>query len=242
MISEKESSNKEALSNYLDQISLDCSKPVVLLDADRTLCREDTGKNAFRKLNLDLVQIKNGFKEHGYKYQGFKTMSDILSSSDKDQYLSYCKQVAFEVELYSGVVSFLVSSSKIFNIIIVTAGCGPIWENIMLKNNLSIKVISGGHSKCDNFLIGRGEKGFIAKYFKKTTKKTIISIGDSDVDTLMLKASDKKGIVVNHRKNKDLLSNFYKHQIDFQMSFNEYNHSEIPQITFNELEKTITGE
>lgn len=245
MISHNELINKRRLLKHLIMLTadLDISKPVLLLDADRTLCREDTGKIVFDRLDLQWHEVKEGFKKNAYTFKGFKIMSDILSSANKNSYMECCFQVASELDLYPGVIEFLLSAKRFLNVIVVTAGCGPIWNMIVSENNInSVYVIAGGHSKCDDFLIGRNEKGYIVDYFQCITDNPVISIGDSDVDTLMLNGSDKKGVVVNHRRNQDLFNNFDKSNIDFQITFEDYYHDGIRVTSFFELNKIIKGE
>ncbi len=243
MINTCETKNAAEILKHLKELIIDNTKPIILLDADRTLCDQDTGRKVFDYLNLDWSIIKKGFKQHGYVYTGFKTMCDVLSTSTKQDYLNSCHKTAANMELYPGAVKFLSNISKQVNTIILTAGCGPIWEEILDLNRIEhVTVISGGHSTCDNFLIGRKEKGFIASYFNALTSHPLIAIGDSDVDTLMLLNSDIRGLVVNHKNNGDLINNLGTESIDFQISFSDFKHRKIKQTSYFDLQQLVTGE
>jgi len=243
MINTCKTKNTAEILKHLKELIIDNTKPIILLDADRTLCDQDTGRTVFDYLNLDWSTIKKGFKQHGYVYTGFKTMCDVLSTSPKQDYLNSCNKTAANMELYPGAVEFLSNISKQVNTIILTAGCGPIWEEILDLNGVeNVTVISGGHSSCDDFLIGREEKGFIASYFKTLTSHSVIAIGDSDVDTLMLLRSDIRGLVVNHKNNGDIINNLGTENIDFQLSFCDFKHEEIKQTSYFDLKQLVIGE
>lgn len=240
MIPEDQNSNQEILFKYLLENSNKINKKsVILLDADRTICEEDTSRILNDLGNIDLKRIKMGFQKHGYTYDGFYLNAKIYSEMEVKKYKELSKIVASQTILYPGVVDFISDVQRIADVIIVTAGIKEIWKNIIKERKLVDVVLIGGiHDQCDDFIIGRHEKGIVCDFFKNMGKK-VVAFGDSDVDTLMLQKADKAIVVVNHKNNWDLIPNLKNHKSLYQISFKDFTHSGLNQIRFEDIIKEI---
>ena len=237
MIPLNEQSNRKVLLKKLNQ--LNC-KPkegiIIILDADRTLYEEDTSRILNEYADIEINEIKQGFND-GYIYQGFYNMSKIYSRINKKDYLMYCELIANQIKLYDGVKEFIHNMINNTNIFIVSSGIKKILEIIMQKNNLEeIPIIGGIHKDFDDYIIGRNEKGFICEHLKSFNGE-VFAFGDTDVDSLMLQKADHAIIVVNHRKNWDLLPKIRKHPSLYQISFNNYFHPKIRHISYKNCKK-----
>jgi len=239
MIPSDQQSNKKKLLNILKEINIHSKKRIlILLDSDRTIYEPDTSRilNEFAK--IDINEIKKGF-QNGYTYQGFYNMAMIYSNINAENYLEHCKTVAQRIELYDGVKDFIHEVKKYADIIFVTSGIKNILENILKRNNLEkIPIIGGIHNIFDEYIVGRNEKGFICEYFKSKNKE-IYAFGDTDVDTLMLQKADHATIVVNHRKNWDLIPHIKNHPDLYQISYNNFYHPNIKKTSFKLFYKVI---
>lgn len=236
MIPNDEKTNQTHLLNELKKNQSQFRKKyIILLDADRTICENDTSRILNNYCQIDSNVIKQGFVKHGYTYAGFKNMADIYSELSIDEYLEKSKLVASEIELYPGVVAFIQGMQHLAEICIITSGVKAIWEAILEKNQLvNITLFAGGYTNLDDYVIGRNEKGFLCQYFKSAQKK-VIAFGDSDVDTLMLQNADHAIVVVNHRNNWDLISHLKYHTSLYQISFKDYFHEKIKKVTYKSL-------
>lgn len=232
-----ENENKQILEKFLKQISFDSNKPFLLLDADRTLYKDDVGLLMANELNLDWDSIKKDFEKYGYTYNGFLTMYKVFSSVSTPQCAITSEKISNQIELYDGVKNFLLKSVNKFNTLIITAGVGEVIKCLCDHNNIcNINIIASQyHNQDENFLIGKQEKGFIVDFFRTISKKPIIAIGDSDLDSIMLSKADIKGIVINHRKNKDLLDSLSKDQLNFQIQIDNFKHDGLFTVVFTDL-------
>ncbi|MHA1427457.1 MAG: HAD family hydrolase [Candidatus Helarchaeota archaeon] len=232
MISSDDQINHKILLKNLKKLSYHPEKAIIiLLDADRTLYEADPSRLLNKYADIDLNEIKQGFKD-GYIYRGFYNMAKIYSQIDKADYLAYCESIANQIRLYDGVKEFIRNMVNEANIFVISSGIKRILELILEKNDLGdIPIIGGIHKDFDEYIIGRNEKGFICDHFK-LLNGTIFAFGDTDVDTLMLQRADHAIIVVNHRNNWDLFPKIQNHPSLYQISFKNYIHPKIKQITF----------
>jgi len=240
MIPPNKENNFKIVSDELEKISSNFDKEcVILLDADRTLCEIDTSRILNELVNINFKEIKGGFLKHGYTYSGFKNMADIYSRLDVLDYIKFSQKTADQVELYPGVFKFLKESKKFADLCIVTSGVKRIWESILQKYSLEhINLIGGTHTKLDNYIVGRDEKGQIAEFFSQIGLISI-AFGDSDVDSLMLKKANHAFVVVNHRNNADLLPHIKNHSSLYQISFKDYYHDGIEISNFEKISNLI---
>ena len=221
--------NIKSLSEYLEDLLPHLEKQhVVLLDADRTICQEDTSRRFNIEAGIDLGRIKSGFKRFGYTFEGFFQNAAIYSELDVETYNSIGERIAREIELYPGVLEFIHRVSPIADVCIVTAGVRSIWENILINNDLGqVTLIAGNHMEIDRFIVGRDEKGLIAT-FLRSSGIVVTAFGDTDVDTLMLQNAHHAIIVMNHKRNWDLVPHLHGHQSLCQISFTGEYHHDIP--------------
>ncbi len=235
MISSSESENQKKLLTHLNSNFRENGKNIIiLLDADRTLYEPDTSRILVQKTDLDINEIKFGFKS-GYTYNGFYLMNQIYSKIEPNLYLKLSREIAQNINFYPGIESFLDNSQSYADIIIVSSGIKEILDSIFSNKGYSnIPRIAGTHFLLDKFIIGRNEKGIICEFFKSLGKK-IIAFGDSDVDSLMLKKADYAVVVVNHKNNIDLMDHLKDQRNISQISFKDYIHPNIPITTYKEF-------
>lgn len=234
MIPINQESNKEILRSILEEKLEYLTKDVIILmDADRTLCNIDTSRILTDMAKIDFSKIKKGFQKHGYTYNGFQNMALTYSQLSIEEYLKYSEETASQVNLYPGVINCINGARDFADIIIVTSGVKGIWDFILKKTGINeVFLIGGTHTEIDTYIIGREEKGMITNYFNDIGKTTI-AIGDSDVDSLMLKNANNAIIVLNHRNNADLLPHLFYHPSLFQITYKDYFHENIRKIKYH---------
>lgn len=212
---------------------------VLLLDGDRTLCKEDTSRLFLKMADLDFQVVKQGFKKYGYVYKAFYSAVKYYSSIPFHQYENISIQVAEQISLYPGICDMLHSIKDTVSVFIVSSGVRSIWQQIIDQNNIKyVHLLCGSRIDKDEYLIGKGEKGKICQFFKEKNR-IVCAIGDTDVDSIMLSNADCSIVVVNHRRNKDLIRNLRDHPCIYQISFSDFVHNEIKQISYSEVPQII---
>jgi len=211
----------------------------VLLDGDRTLCEPDTSRFFIERVNLDLAQIKQAFQEFGYTFPGFYNMVRCYSQIPLEDYVHHSRIIADDTILYPGVQEFLRDLQDRVDVLVVTSGIKEIWKRVLERFKLeNVHLIAGSRIELDNFLIGKIEKGLISSYFRQKNKCTA-AVGDSEIDQYMLANANLACVVINHRKNEDLIDHVRNHPNLFQISFRKYRFDNIPLIDFYKLSLII---
>ncbi|MFX1252166.1 MAG: HAD family hydrolase [Promethearchaeota archaeon] len=235
MIPSDEKNNQKVLLEKLNEKQKEFKKNmVILMDGDQTLCETDTSSILNKYAQIDGELIKKGFIQHNYEYPGFKIMAEIYSQLKIKDYLNYAQLTAPQVDLYPGVSDFIQNVKAFADISLLTSGHKVIWEKIFQRYNLDITIFSGIHAEIDEYIVGRNEKGLICQYFN-SLGKIVVALGDSGADILMLKNADHAIIVVNDENNSDLIPYLTNHPSLFQISFKNYQHKNIPVLTFQAL-------
>lgn len=214
---------------------------VVLVDGDRTLTPEDTSRSFLERASLPLAPIKESFQHHGYTYPGFLFHASVYLQVIEPHFSNLCREVAASVTLFAGAAEFLRRAAQLADVYVVTAGVAPIWSYLLEREGLDSVRVLGGIYHGARFLIGREEKGQICQYLQ-TQGCRVVAFGDSDVDTLMLQGADRAVVVVNHRRNDDLLPHLHGRAQLFQIALGEHVHTGLPRIDFLSAAQMIEGE
>ena len=199
--------NKEKILEIANGLDIQESQPVILIDADRTLSPNDSMAELFSKIeSLDWDDFCSGFQHFGYDFEAFREAIIATSKISAESYTKFCAEVANTIPMHSAAVDLLKGLIQGPGFpIIITCGGSTIWRRLLEKHDCDeIPIFGGSHFHVDNFLIGKEEKGILANFFK-TRGHPLISIGDSEVDELMLQHSDIAIMAHNHKKNRDLL-------------------------------------
>ena len=219
-----------------DALLTDALRPrhatVILVDGDRTLTQEDTSRLFLDRAGLSLAPIKEAFARHGYSYPGFLFHASVYLQVPEPIFDFLCQEIAASVSLYAGAAEFLLRAVQVADVYVVTAGISPIWSHLLARNGLDSVRVLGGIFPGARYLVGREEKGRICQYMVEQGRR-VVAFGDSDVDALMLQAAEKAVVVVNHRRNDDLLPHLRAHRGLSQISHCEHVHPSIPRIEYS---------
>lgn len=161
----------------------------LVLDADRTLSLEDTGRLVGNSLGIN-DSIRQIFEQRGYLDEAFTEVSAIWSAVCRDVYVSELERVADGVQLRACWQVILGVIAERVPVIVVTAGIPQIWRKVLLNAGYShIPVIGGCHMTLDNYAISARSKGDIV-FALREMGWVVIAAGDSCVDLPMLMAAD----------------------------------------------------
>ena len=156
-------------------------KTVMLLDADRTIAKEDTGKllwNQIMKLGKYLATtspMEALFRSPmAYSYMAFRQLALIYEeTATEEEYTKFCEDVASKVNMYPEVISLLQSAAtqKHVKAVIVTCGAKLIWQKVVEKMGLasSVQVIGGGRIS-DGYVVTPKVKGALADCLRREFK------------------------------------------------------------------------
>ena len=147
------------------------TEKTLVLNADKTLAAQDSGKILFEKAGFtrptvqalppfeSLDSLKQLFgSSMGYSYTAFRQAMLMYEDSFDDQRFEHlCRQVASEVEMYPEFISLLqlaASSQPRLGTFVITSGLRRVWEIVLEREGLSDSVhVIGGGRIADGFVI-----------------------------------------------------------------------------------------
>ncbi|KAJ9657513.1 hypothetical protein H2198_004274 [Neophaeococcomyces mojaviensis] len=177
---------------------------VLVLDGDRTLTATDTGGVFWSKLPQDLRYklpedcLKALFSSSmGYSYTAFRQAMLLYEIQDDEEYEVLCEKVASVVTLYPEFVLLLKQVAELGNVgaVVVTSGLRRVWEKILQREGLDVKVI-GGNRISDGFVVTAAVKAALVTRLQDVHKQNVWAFGDSPLDLEMLKEADRAVVVV----------------------------------------------
>ena len=199
--------NRANILEFATDLDISDGQPVILIDADRTLTPLDSGAELYSLVEpLSWDSFCAGFRHFGYSFEAFREAVIATSAISADSYRKYCAEAANLIPLYPDAINLLkgLRSGPGYPMI-VTCGSPTIWRQLLDYHDChEIPIFGGSHFAVDRFLIGKDEKGILAQFFKERGHP-VISIGDSEVDELMMQQSDLAVMAHNHKHNRDLL-------------------------------------
>jgi phosphoserine phosphatase len=209
-------------------------RAVFLVDGDRTLSPDDTSRTFLALAGLDPMVIKRRFQRDGYVYSAFRFHAEMHVQLGEAIFAELAPRVAAAAPLYPGVPDFLAAAAEVGRVFVVSAGIPRIWRAILDRLGLPDVGVIGGIDPADPFVFGRAEKGMLAALFRRHGSR-LVAVGDSDVDTEMLRLADHAVVVVDHRRNVDLLPGLAGHRSLWQIAPAGEPHPAIPELQFSAL-------
>ncbi|KAL8744475.1 MAG: hypothetical protein Q9184_007994, partial [Pyrenodesmia sp. 2 TL-2023] len=193
---------EEALGSLLNR-----PETVLVLDADKTIATEDTGKlfwkmvSDARSSEADADILANLFGGPlGYSYTAFRQATLLYEEAANDwQFEGLCKDVAEKVTLHPEFLSLLrkAAEQKHVSALLLTSGLRRVWEIVLERNSLSktVTVIGGGRI-ADGIVVTKAVKGDLVSHLRNRLGMYVWAFGDSPVDMEMLKAANEAVVVV----------------------------------------------
>ena len=190
--------------SYLDSGSDPSSlQTVLVVDADKTLAEEDTGKLFWNEIPVFSKDPLNSvFSSHlQYSYLAFKQASLLYTeAANVVDFHDVCLRAASKVKLHPEFNSLLsdISNQDHVSVIVVTCGLQRIWEAVLKNHELqskNINVIGGGRFS-DGPVVTPQVKAAIVSSIRSKYGVRVVAIGDSPVDLPMLQAADQAIVAV----------------------------------------------
>ncbi len=209
--------NLSLAEKELDEIIADDKRQlhtILVLDADRTLAAEDTGKlfwaAASKHYPSDVVNIaalKTVFSSRlGYSYTAFRQATLLYEESFDDNAFEFlCEEVASNVTLHPELAALLrhVGEHQHIGAVVFTCGLRRIWDKILSKAGLSkrVKVIGGGRL-ADGLVVTPEVKASLVLRLRTSHKLYVWAFGDSPLDLPMLAQADEAVVVVGAKDSR----------------------------------------
>ncbi|EED18669.1 conserved hypothetical protein [Talaromyces stipitatus ATCC 10500] len=202
--------NSASIDHRLDEIMARMDGPVetmLVLDADRTLTAEDTGKLFWDDDGPGPSRLDGIFRKPlRYSYLAFRqAMLFYEETYDDDEFDRRCRDVATRTSVYPEFLSLLrlVKAEPHVGAVIVTSGLGRVWEKVLQREGLSekIKVIGGGRLS-DRIVVTPSAKEAVVDRLQEHYKTYVWAFGDSPLDIPMLKKANQAIIVVGNKNER----------------------------------------
>ena len=182
---------------------------VLVMDADKTLAAQDTGKLFWKILSLARSQnlrdnddpLKTVFSSQlGYSYTAFRQATLLYEEgTDDDEFDVICEKVASMVSMHPEFNLLLrqVAEEDHVAAVIITCGLRHVWDKIVAKEGLSekVKVIGGGRI-ADGFVVTASVKAALVSRFRDVHHMYVFAFGDSPLDLGMLSKAHEAVVVV----------------------------------------------
>lgn len=161
----------------------------LVIDADRTLGPEDTGRLVGHALGVNDT-IRRIFEGCGYVDKAFIEASSVWSGLQIEEYQRELERVAANIHIrpeWLGILEVIAGQVPIF---VVTAGIPQVWRLALARAGYGkIPVFGGCHRKIDDYLISARAKADVV-FSLKEQGWVVVAAGDSCIDLLMLDAAD----------------------------------------------------
>ncbi|KAI0846485.1 uracil phosphoribosyltransferase-domain-containing protein [Daldinia vernicosa] len=185
---------------------------MLVLDADRTLVAEDTGKLFWEIASRRNPEVANDplktifSSKLGYSYSAFRQAVLLYEESfGHNTFDHICEGVAELVTLQPEFISVLqrVKEDDHVGAIVVTCGLQRIWDKILQRAGLSgaVKVIGGGRI-ADGFIITPEVKASLVSHLQSAYGLHTWAFGDSPLDLAMLNRADKAVVIVGEERSR----------------------------------------
>jgi uracil phosphoribosyltransferase/phosphoserine phosphatase len=183
---------------------------VLVMDADKTLTSQDTGKvfwNTLSQNNDDDDPLTAVFSSQlKYSYTAFRQATLLYEEGvDDDEFDVICEKVASIVSMHPEFTSLLRTVAEVNHVasVIITCGLRRVWEKILVKEGLSekVKVIGGGRI-ADGFVVTPSVKTALVSRFRDVHHIYVFSFGDSPLDIGMLNEAHEAVVVVGDKHSR----------------------------------------
>ena len=192
--------------------NVDKLETVLVIDADKTLVAEDTGKIFWKRIRSSLLPkgedpLKTLFESPlKYTYTAFRQATLLYEAvADDQQFDILGQEVASMITIRPEFVSLLqlVAKQAHMRAIIVTCGLCRVFEKVLENEGLSdiVKVIGGGRI-VDDFVVTDEVKAALVTHLQSHHHQYVWAFRDSPLDLEMLSRADEAIVVVGDEQTR----------------------------------------
>ena len=162
----------------------------LVVDADRTLAPQDTGRLVGRATELDAI-IRVIFEQCDYTEDAFQRVAATWGTLTVERYLAAIALTADAVTLHAAWAEILggTGNDRLPGVI-VTAGIPEVWRIVLKRDGLGhLPVVGGCHPGLDSYFVCSETKCELVELLQSIGWK-VIAAGDSRIDLPMLQRAD----------------------------------------------------
>ena len=181
----------------LEKINLDGYSSIILTDCDKTLSYEDTTDTWLKLTNKDGTRLKEIYKYDRYtNYQALEAKYFLSDGDIVNGYKCDPTLIKNNITLNKELITDLKTK---FNtkVLAITAGNSSLWQELLNGEGLNAEVLDA------NLIMSKFVKYFVLKALQEKGKY-VIAIGDSMLDSLMLRFANKSYIISNKGKRENI--------------------------------------
>lgn len=174
-----------------------------MVDADRTLAPQDTGRVVGRRLGVDEA-IRSIFEAHGYCEEAFSRVANVWGTIPAERYLEVAVTAAAEVTVHAAWRAILDGVRGSAPVVVVTAGIPQVWRHVLdAMGREDVPVVGGCHREVDAYFVCPEVKRELVEHLR-AAGWTVVAAGDSPIDLEMLIAADRALFVADHKGSPGL--------------------------------------
>jgi phosphoserine phosphatase len=180
----------------------------LIIDADRTLAPQDTGRIVGRALGID-GRIRAVFETLGYTTEAFRRVSEIWSEVPLDLYERHLDECEPQVALHALWLDVWAAVKGRVAVIAITAGIPQVWRRALKRHGLDgVPVVGGVHSGLDEYFVCPAGKAALVESIRRMQVR-VIAVGDSLIDLPMLKSADRAVFVPDRKGSPGLFAQLH---------------------------------
>jgi phosphoserine phosphatase len=161
----------------------------LVIDADRTLAPEDTGRLVGRATGVDGA-IRSVFETHGYVEEAFTLVAETWAGVRPEHYLAQVSRAVDAVAVHVAWQTILSAARQRVPIVVVTSGIPQAWRAVLDRlGHEDVPVIGGCHRDLDDYIVCPETKAEIVAILQAQGFR-VMAAGDSLIDLPMLGRAD----------------------------------------------------
>lgn len=161
----------------------------LVIDADRTLAPEDSGRLIGQALGLN-ESIRAIFEEHGYTEPAFARVAEQWSRVPAARYRDEIERVSARITIHAAWTRIVTGLDRAVPIFVVTAGTPQVWRLALARAGFGdLPVIGGCHAALDSYFVCPEVKSDLVAILQCCGWQ-VVAAGDSLIDLPMLQRAD----------------------------------------------------
>lgn len=175
----------------------------LVVDGDRTLAPQDSGRLVGRRLGVDDA-IRATFEALGYCSEAFSQVADHWATIPPARYLDVVGSAAAQVTVHDAWRTILAAVCDRTPVVVVTAGIPQVWRAVLdALGYREVTVIGGCHREIDAYVVCPETKRDLVTLLRRQGWK-VVAAGDSPIDVEMLASADRALFVPDHKGSPGL--------------------------------------
>ncbi len=206
----------------------------LVIDADRTLSPDDTGRRVGRILGVN-EEIRAAFETHGYSEAAFSRVAAIWGCVDNERYFAAITEVADTTKIHAAWDTILEAVRGRVPVVVVTAGIPHVWRRILTDaRHFDALVVGGCNQALDPYLVCPETKAELVAIVQEHGLR-VAAAGDSPIDLPMLMRADAALFVPDPKGSPTLRKELHRVRGVHHLVVDERRFEGLPRCTADRL-------